>query len=230
MERQLDDQRDGRAAFLAIDGLASPERSAMYARVRRGDVVTMRVHCSNITANGVMCHHWRATMLLGGTTLDRVITLMQGYENYERVYRPAVRQSRVVNREGNHFNVSLQFFMKKVVTVVLNTDSSVAYVPAGPGRMQVRSESTRIAEVTNPGERGEREEPVGHDNGFLWRFNNYCSLEERQEGTCVQCDSLSLTRDTPTGLGWLIGPFVTSIPRESLEFTMEAMRKEIAKS
>ena len=27
---------------------------------------------------------------------------------------------------------------------------------------------------------------------------------------------LTLTRDIPTGLGWLIGPYVTSVPRESL--------------
>ena len=31
-------------------------------------------------------------------------------------------------------------------------------------------------------------------------------------GTYVQCESLSLSRDIPLGFGWLIGPFVTSIP------------------
>jgi hypothetical protein len=38
---------------------------------------------------------------------------------------------------------------------------------------------------------------------------------------------VSLSRDIPTGLGWLIGPFVTSIPRESLEFTLQAMRRAL---
>jgi hypothetical protein len=31
-------------------------------------------------------------------------------------------------------------------------------------------------------------------------------------------------------LGWLVGPFVTSIPRESLAFTLDTARKTIAKS
>ena len=66
--------------------------------------------------------------------------------------------------------------------------------------------------------------------GFLWRFNNYCSLEERDGGTYIQCESLSLTRDIPSGLGWLVKPFVTSIPKESLEFTLTAICAALAKS
>src|SRR6266481_5660746 len=37
----------------------------------------------------------------------------------------------------------------------------------------------------------------------------------------------SETRDIPTGLGWLIGPFVTSIPKETLTFTLEATRRAV---
>ena len=32
----------------------------------------------------------------------------------------------------------------------------------------------------------------------------------------MQCEALSLTRDIPFGLGWLLKPLVTKIPRESL--------------
>ena len=38
-------------------------------------------------------------------------------------------------------------------------------------------------------------------------------------------EALTLTRDIPTGLGWLIEPFITNIPKESLEFTLQALRK-----
>ena len=94
--------------------------------------------------------------------------------------------------------------------------------------MQVRSVSTRIAEVADADTPQQREQPVGRDSGFLWRFNNYCALEERAEGTVVQCESISLSRDIPFGLGWLVGPFVNDVPRESLEFTLGAMRKALA--
>ena len=43
-----------------------------------------------------------------------------------------------------------------------------------------------------------------------------------------QCESVSLTRDVPTGLGWLIKPFITSIPRETMEFTLGKVRAGVA--
>ena len=47
------------------------------------------------------------------------------------------------------------------------------------------------------------------------------------DGVILQCEAISLTRDIPTGLGWMVGPFVTKIPRESLEFTMTATRAAV---
>jgi hypothetical protein len=81
--------------------------------------------------------------------------------------------------------------------------------------------------VDDAGEPAERLEPAGHDRGFLWRMNTYWRFEQRDGGTYVECQSISLTRDIPTGLGWLIGPYVTSVPRESLTFTLAATRSAV---
>ena len=40
----------------------------------------------------------------------------------------------------------------------------------------------------------------------------------------VQCETLSLTRSIPLGLKWIVGPFVTSVPRELLSFTLVTSR------
>jgi hypothetical protein len=60
-------------------------------------------------------------------------------------------------------------------------------------------------------------------------MNTYWSYEERDGGLYLQIESVSLTRSIPTGLGWLIGPFVESVPRESLEFTLQATRDALKK-
>ena len=52
-------------------------------------------------------------------------------------------------------------------------------------------------------------------------------MEQRDGGVYVQSEVASLTRSIPTGLGWMVGPFVTSIPKESLTFTLEATRKAV---
>jgi len=224
-EARLDDERAGKAPFLWVDGLSPAAQHGAQTRLQRGEVVVSRVQTAgNLRFPNAACHHWIATTRLTHTPLQRVVDLMQGYDRYREVYQPAIRRSRTIARDGDRFTIDLQLFMKRIVSVTLNTRADVFYLPIARTRMQIRSRSTRIAEVENPGAADEREAPVGHDNGFLWRFNNYCALDERTDGTYVQCESVSLSRDIPPGLGWLIGPFVTSVPRDSLEFTLGAMR------
>ena len=126
------------------------------------------------------------------------------------------------------FRVYLRFYMKKVITVVVNSEHEVRFSWPAADRAQSRIHSLRIAEVEDPDTPGEREMPVGQDGGYLWRLNTYWRFLERDGGTYIQCEAISLTRAIPLGLGWLVGPFVTSIPRESLTFTLETTRKTLA--
>jgi hypothetical protein len=226
-ETRLNEEKRGTIPFLWVD--AGVQRHDADARLERGEVIVRRLETRDagraIDIPGGLCHHWIGSVFLPGVTLDRTVGLMQAYDDYHEIYGPAIRRSRMLSRDGDRFRVSLQLFMKRVVSAVLNTEYDVSYVHVSPTRMQVRSVATRIAEVQHPDD--QQEKPVGHDSGFLWRFNNYCALDERDQGTYVQCETVSLSRDVPAGLGWLIGPFVTSIPRESLEFTLQAMRRAL---
>ena len=117
--------------------------------------------------------------------------------------------------------------MKKGITVVVNSDHDARFTRDAPDRASSRIHSTRIAEVEDPDTPEEREKPVGHDGGYLWRLNSYWRFLERDSGVYIQCESITLTRGIPTGLGWLVRPFVTSIPRETLAFTLETTRKRL---
>jgi hypothetical protein len=78
----------------------------------------------------------------------------------------------------------------------------------------------KIAEVENPGKRDEHEMPPGMGHGFLWKLDTFWRFQQRDGGTWIECEAISLTRDIPTGLGWLIEPIIRSLPRESLENTL----------
>jgi hypothetical protein len=54
-------------------------------------------------------------------------------------------------------------------------------------------------------------------------MTTYWSYEERDGGVYMQIESISLTRSIPTGLGWAVGPFVESVPHDSLEFTLRSV-------
>jgi hypothetical protein len=45
----------------------------------------------------------------------------------------------------------------------------------------------------------------------------------------VECEAISLTRDLPTGLGWLIEPFIRSLGKGSLASTLLETRASLAK-
>ena len=233
-ESRMDGELHGKVPFLRIDRLPEAERREAYASVKRGEIVVGRLSTRErgreIDVPHGLIHHWIGTTFAPHATVDRVVALMQGYDRYQEIYTPTVRRSHTISRQGESFRVYLQLFMKKIIGVVLNTEYDVRYTRVSVSRVHVRSYSTRIAEVQNPGTADEKEAPVGEDSGFLWRFYNDCSLEQRVEGTYIQCESLSLSRGIPAGLGWIVGPFVTSIPRESLEFTLASMRRALSYS
>jgi hypothetical protein len=144
---------------------------------------------------------------------------LEDYDNHKRIYQPEVVDSKLLSRNGNDFKIFMRLLKRKILTVVLNTYHDVHYTQLDPQRWYSRSYSTRIAEVE-----GGSELPPGQDHGFLWRLNSYWRFEERDGGVYVECEAISLTRNVPRGLGWLVNPIIRSLPRESLANTLRATR------
>jgi hypothetical protein len=217
--------------FLHVDGLPPDERQAAYTALRRGEVhierLSTREAGKSIDVSGGLIHHWVGAAFVPGATLEQALALLKDYDRHAEIYRPAIARSQLLSRDGDVFRVYLRFYMKKVITVVVNTENEARFTRLGTDRAQSRIYSLRVAEVADPGTPEEREHPVGRDGGYLWRLYTYWRFLERDGGTYVQCEAISLTRGIPVMLGWLIGPFVTSIPRESLIFTLETTRKTL---
>ena len=219
--------------FLWVDGLPASQQRAVLEALRRGELVidrlTTRQSGNEIDIPDGMVHHWIGVVFVPGATVDKALSLLQDYDHHGQIYAPAVAASKLLSRDGNNFRVYLRFMMKKVITVVVNSEHAARFTREGPNRASSRIYSTRVAEVEAPGTPQEREKPVGNDGGYLWRLYSYWRVLERDGGTYVQCESISLTRDIPLGFGWLVRPFVTSIPRESLEFTLTTTRNVLRK-
>jgi hypothetical protein len=219
------DQRVNTPAFLWVDG-----DGARRSAVQRGEVV-----CEPVSAKGDidvpdgLVHDWVGGMFVREATLEKVIAMFENYDNAKNIYKPEVIDSKTLARDGNRFKVYMRLLKKQVVTVVLNTTHDVQYVPVDGTRWYSKSYSSRIAEVENAGKTTERELPPGQDHGFLWRLNSYWRFEERDGGVYVECQAVSLTRNVPTGLGWLINPIIRSLPRQSLENTLRSAQKAAMK-
>jgi hypothetical protein len=167
-------------------------------------------------------------VFIPGAKLQDVLAVLQDYDRHAEYYAPDVERSKLESRDADHFRAFLRFRRHKVITVVLNTEHDVRYFRDSESQAHSRSSAVRIAQVENPGKGDEREKTPGDDDGFLWRMETWWRMVEVDGGVYVQSEVVSLTRDIPAGLGWLIGPFVTSIPKESLTFTLEATHKAVA--
>ena len=221
-------------AFLYVEGLPEPRRDEAFKTLRGGEIFMERLFTldasgSKMTAPDALIHHWLGAVFIPGVSLQQVISFVEDYDRHQDFYKPEIVRSRLVSHEGNDFKIFYRVRKHKVITVTLDTEHDVRYFPVDATHWHSRSVSTRIAEIANAGEKDEREKPIGHDGGFLWRIESWWKFEERDSGVYVECESVSLTRNIPTGLGWLIKPFVTSIPRESLEMTMGSTRTAVQK-
>jgi hypothetical protein len=164
---------------------------------------------------GAVVHHWRGTAFVPGTTAVEVERVMRGFAGYPRVFAPEVVSARVVGGGGDRVQVAMCVRQVHVITVVVDTDYDVRFGALDERHGWSVSRSTRVAEAG------------GEDHGFLWRQNTYWSWAERDGGVYLQLESVSLSRAVPRGLGWVVGPFVESVPRESVTFTLRSVERAL---
>ena len=219
VESRLAQQHRSQNGFLAP--VASGPENEM--RLRRGELIVEKLTpATGAELPGAMLHHWRGTAFAPGAKAADFERLMKDFNAYPQHFSPQVVQAKILSQQGDHFQASMRVRQKHVITVVMDTSYDITF-----GRLDALhgysiSRSTQIAEIDSPGTSRERALNSGEEHGFLWRLNTYWSYEERDGGLYMQIESVSLTRSIPTGLGWAIGPFVGSVPRESLEFTLRS--------
>jgi hypothetical protein len=217
--------------FLWVDGLPEKERAAALAKLRGGEVEMRRLSKNaageNLGVPGGMIHDWEGIIFIPRVRIDDVLKILQDYDHHAMYYSPDVERARIESRNDNEFRVFLRFRRHNVVTVVLDTEHAVTYFRDSPVKAHSRSSATRIAQVEDPGGPKEKEKVPGEDDGYLWRMETWWRMEERDGGVYVQNQVVTLTRDIPTGLTWLIEPFIANIPKETLEFTLKATRQAV---
>jgi hypothetical protein len=223
----------GGGPYLWVERLPEAQRVAAQAELRNGGVVIERLltleNGNPISAPGGLIHHWIGTVFVPGATLTQALAFMEDYDHKVEYFKPDIVRSKILKHEGDDYFVLLRFYQKKIITTVIDTDQEIHYHIADKTHAWSRSHATRVQEVDNPGKSDERLEPEGHDKGFVWKLNTFWRFEEKDGGTYLECQAISLSRDIPTGLGWMVGSFVSSVPKESLTFTLTTARNALDK-
>lgn len=176
---------------------------------------------------GGMIQDWVGRMFIPGATLAQVRSALQDYPDYKNFYAPKVIDSKILSHAGDTYDVLLRLREEHVVTVVLNATYHIQYRMPDPQHLIVTSRSTRIAEVKDPDRSFTDEDPPGDDSGFLWRLNSYWNFEAADGGVYARCEAISLSRDVPLGLGWMLKGFLQSFPKESMMNTLRGTKAAV---
>jgi hypothetical protein len=181
----------------------------------------------NVSAPGAMIQDWVGTTFMPGVTLAEVQSAMRNYAAYKDFYRPKVIESQQLGHNGDEYDVLLRLYEKHILTVVLNTTYHIRYEMPDPKQLIVTSRSTHIGEVKDPGKSTTEEVAPGSDSGFLWRLNSYWRFEAADGGVYARCEAISLSRDVPAGLGWMLKGFLESFPKASMVNTLRGTRAAV---
>jgi hypothetical protein len=223
-EARMQQELNGSAPFLWSDG--SSDRSEP---VRQGKIIAQFWSGKEpVKVPEGLIHDWIGAAFAPGATVKEVLALIQDYDNHKTIYKPEVMDSKLVSHQDNDFQIYLRLLKKKIITVVLDTDHEVHYWSLDDRRWLCRSHTTRIAEVEDAGKPNEKVMPPDAAYGFLWRLKSYWRFEERDGGVYIECRAISLTRDVPRGLGWVIEPIIRKLPKESLINTLKATRQGLS--
>ena len=214
--------------FLYIDALPPPQKKQAYASLANRQILVQRDdQCSTPACTSIpggLIHDWIGIVFVPGVSLRQALATLQDYNRDSDYYHSEVVKSKLLAKSGDDFHIYLRLRQVHVISVVLDTQYDVHYTLIDRDHEIARSLSTAVAEVDHAGLPNERDEPIGDDHGFLWRLDSYWRFYQADGGVYIQCEAISLTRDVPVGLGWLIGSFIETIPAASLRSTLAETR------
>jgi hypothetical protein len=232
-EQRIAQENDGTRPFLWIDQQPASAREALMARLRNGEVVVERAETRDqgkpISVNGGLIHHWVGTVLLPNVPVDRAVAFVQDYDRYQQLFDPIMPRVRVLEHDGDRYVVAMRTAFTKVVTVVMDGDYVITYHRLGPSRVWTTTIATNLFQIHDADTPNERREPGDAASGFLWRYSMYCKFEQRADGSLDQCEAVTLTRDVPFAIAWLVRPFITGIPRDEMTFTLGRVRAALVR-
>lgn len=214
--------------FLYIDSLPWDLKNEGYAKLKGGQILVQpdpeRAAAACRSIPGGLIHDWIGVIFVPGISIAQALATLQNYDRDSEYYHSEVVKSKLLAKSGDDFHIYLRLKQVHIITVVLDTQYDVHYTHIDRDHEVATSRSTAIAEVDHAGASDETDASPGEDHGFLWRLNSYWHFYQADGGVYIQCNAVSLTRDVPVGLGWLIGSFIESIPAESLRSTLTETR------
>ena len=210
---QMHERLDPEHAFLRAD-----EIPGRIGQLRSGVVVAEPNEGPRATrVRSGLIHYWKGAAFIANAGLDDVSKVVRDRDHYNEFYRPGVLASRSVEKNGAGDRFSVLLMNKAVLArTALEVDSQSTYFPVDARRLYSVSFTSRIQQIDGYGSATEHKLPPDQGNGYIWRMYSITRFEERDGGVYFEVEAMTLSRDIPFALRWLVEPMVRRFSKNTL--------------
>lgn len=220
MERRL----RGDDPFLWVD-----EAPGRAVRVRQGELLVAPTdESSPWKAPHGLIHDWVGAVFIPQATVEDVFAVVNDYDRYHEIYKPAVTNSKLLSSAGNERKFSM-VVAQRILSVTAGIDGEYQSdcFQLDRERWYCVSYSTCLREIKNFSQGNERELPPDQGNGYVWRLYSITRFQQRDGGVYAELQAIGLSRDIPVEIRWLAKPIIERLARNGVSLTLEQTRNSV---
>ena len=200
-----------------------PSGQRILEALGRGELDISRRDLRNVAVDDATLEHWQGSVLLKGVSIEKIVDRLR---HPERFPQPRdVLSLKVSNWSEAGHDLFLRLTRSMLITATYDTSYRVQHEVHGPTRIDSTAIATRIEEIADPGTPNEKRVAADQSRGFLWRMQSRWRFSVVPQGVVVTCESITLSRPVPLGLGLVSRPIVTRVARESMTTAISAWQK-----
>ena len=210
--------------FLWVD-----ETPGLARRLQGGEIVASAVgeHCPKKVPGGLI-HHWIGAAFVSNARLADIFAVVQDFDRYKEFYAPLVVGSKPMAQNGSDYQFSMVLLNKALLSkTALDCECRTSYFALDSRRWYSVGYSTRIRQIEDYSQPGERELAPDVGAGYIWRIYSLSRFEERDGGVYVEVEAIALSRDIPVALRWFADPIVRRVSRASLLTSLQQTRTAV---
>ncbi|MDQ2840886.1 MAG: hypothetical protein M3Y72_07600 [Acidobacteriota bacterium] len=205
------------------------ELPAGVTKVHSGQILAVKSpHGALVSVPSGLVHHWiGAVFIPGAQTLD-VLTGLQDYDSYADVYKPAVIESRLLSHKGDEFTYKLKFEEKGFgIKAGLIGEFRSNYYRVDRLTGYSITEAIKLEELDNSSGSEERSLPLSASHGYVERMFTIVRYQEADGGVYLEVETLTLSRDVPAAMRWLVSPVIQKFSRQVMVGTLEKLKTRV---
>ncbi len=214
----------GAATFFWMD--EAPGRREL---VRQGEILV------DPTSNDIpakvpqgLIHDWMGAVFIPNVTMSEVFAMLNDYSQYDRYFKPAVIDAKLLGVDGTTRRFSMLLAEKvPFVTAAIDSEYTAQTFRVDDRHWYTVTRSTRIQQIDNYGLATQHTLPPDQGDGFVWRLYSIQRFEENDGGVYTELEAIALSRNVPFELQWLIKPILRHMPRNSMTATLQKTRAAI---